>query len=156
MDGGARASVRKINNPDEARNLRIGSFDASGRYGISSAGEERPAAARGTDVVSKLGLEAGTWVDVGPHRRLALARQRNHVVIHDLKTVSKFADIPFPVQRADFSPNGSHLVVRTQEGAWLLPLEVDRLKALMSRNRDGDKLSAAEECRYERRGTACD
>ncbi len=155
MDGGARASVRKIKDPHEARNLRIGSFDASGRYGIASVGE-RPVAADGNDAVSKLGLEAGTWVDVGPHRRLALAKQRNHVAIHDLKTLSKFADIPFPVQRADFSPDGSHLVVRTPEGTWLLPLEVERLKSLMERNRAGDKLSSAEECRFERRGTACD
>ena len=97
--------------------------------------------------MSSLGLEAGTSVDVGPSRRLALAQQKNRVTIHDLKTLSKFADVPFQVQRAEFSPAGSRLVVRTPEGIWMLPLDIGRLKAMMVRGGD-DKLRRTEECKY--------
>jgi hypothetical protein len=142
MEGPGRAELRSIRNLGESERLRVRSFDPTGRYVMTYDPE------RDGQRLPQLDADPGSSVELLVRGKLVLAQQRNRTAVYDLATRTKLAAIPFPVQRAEFSPGGSHLVVSTPDGKSALPLQIERVRSLLVRGEEADALTDAEACRY--------
>lgn len=159
-ESAAHAALRSIKDPGkpqpDPRQFAVEAFDPLGRYGIRPRAREAGAGARDSDSLPNLDLDPSTQATVTAKGKVALSLQRNRAAVYDIARGSKFADVPFAVQRAELSPRATHLVVGTQEGVWVLPTDAARLKSLLVRGGADDELDASERCRYVERGDRCD